>query len=394
MWLYLAIALPSLFMVVLNLSSMAGGMAIASMLVVFGLIAYRNDLRFARAYLIFLAVAATSICLSILIFDYPGIGKQIFSIPLVIAFGLAYSFIYGRLLTEPSVLKKQIKVGFILASLFGFAAAFNLTNFLFAGRNRPTFPFSEPSHFALAYAIFVIGMAMLQNGYKKWIIVLSALVLAALFPNTTLLMVALLMAVLFLNKPKEYLALGVVILGFTAILGSFPTLFEYYSSRLAGSENDNLSRLVYLQGWECAYSAITSTNGLGVGFQNLGVEPDGPSTILIRALFGSDLNRPDGGFLAAKIIGEFGAFGVGLVLYFAVRSIKSFFWLRRSMAAKQTQDFHLVFLHSVIFIFLVELFVRGVGYFSPTFFLFLWALGRLAFLQKQQRIVRREQQYI
>lgn len=386
MWLYILLALPSFAIAALRQTSFSGGMAITSAIIIFLLVACKNKLIISKIFIAFSAISAASVIVSIVVFDYPGVAKQLLSIPLLITFGFAYTYSCSKLLVKADNAKRQIVSCFYLSTIFGFAAAFNLTTFLLPGLNRAAFPFSEPSQFALAYAIIATGMITLVTGYKRWGTALIVLVLAAIFPNTTLLMISILISALLLNKPREYLILAVVLSIFALVLLAFPDLMSYYTSRIMGSDNDNLSRLVYLQGWESAYSALTSTNGLGVGFQNLGVEPIGPSTILIRAIFdGNDLNRADGGFLAAKIIGEFGVIGIGMVVGLSICAMNSFFWLRKMLSSKNKEYSEQAFLHGTIYIFLIELFVRGAGYFSPSCFVFLWALGRLFSIKVRRR---------
>lgn len=384
MWLYLLLALPSFAIAALGQSSFSGGMAITSAAVLFFLITHEKELKISKIYLKFFAISTISVVFSMSIFGYPGVAKQVLSLPLLVVFGLAYTYSCSKLFTQAHFLKTQITTSFYVATILGFAAAFNLTTFLLPGLNRATFPFSEPSQFALSYAIISTAMATLVSGYKRWSTALTVLVLAATFPNTTLLMIAVLISALLLSRLREYLILALVLSVFALVLIEFPDLMHYYTSRIMGSDNDNLSRLVYLQGWESAYSALASTKGLGVGFQNLGVEPVGQSTILIRAIFeGNDLNRTDGGFLAAKIIGEFGVVGMGIVAAISFYALKSFFWLRKMISSGKREYSEVTFLHSTIYIFVIELFVRGGGYFSPSCFVFLWAVGRLFFLKSQ-----------
>ncbi|MFT8211578.1 MAG: hypothetical protein ACMZI0_15200 [Symbiopectobacterium sp.] len=61
--------------------------------------------------------------------------------------------------------------------------------------------------------------------------------------------------------------------------------------------------------------ALFDTYGLGLGFQMAGTNGVGEYGYKIYVLSGMDLNRFDGGFLASKIVSEFGVIGVSPCLY-------------------------------------------------------------------------------
>ncbi len=152
---------------------------------------------------------------------------------------------------------------------------------------------------------------------------------------------------------------------------------EYYSSRLNTSSDDNLSTLVWLQGWENAFINFTETYGFGVGFQQFGINGlKGNATEAIAYLRASEgnttLNQLDGGTLGAKIFGEFGFFGLILIYFLTSLSLKSFFKLRRMT---NTNNLHLkTFSLCVFSVFIFELFVRSMSYISNNVVLLIVAL--------------------
>jgi len=102
----------------------------------------------------------------------------------------------------------------------------------------------------------------------------------------------------------------------------------YFKSRLTLDGLDNLTTLVFLQGWSLSYLNFFETTGLGLGFQMLGESGTKYSyfTDVIFKLTGGSLNVSDGGFFAAKLIAEFGVVGVitvFLYLFFYVIFIKN-----------------------------------------------------------------------
>jgi hypothetical protein len=152
----------------------------------------------------------------------------------------------------------------------------------------------------------------------------------------------------------------------------------YFTDRLDLSSNSsNLSVLVFLSGYERAWLALTGFNGLGVGFQQMGiVGPVGAFQLNISTIFGFDgLNLLDGGTLASKIIVEFGYPGLLLLFLYLFKLIKvvnSFFGKREF----SPQD---LFYSSIYIMFFVVLFVRGAGYFNPSFFIFLISICFILF---------------
>lgn len=145
---------------------------------------------------------------------------------------------------------------------------------------------------------------------------------------------------------------------------------DYVASRLVFDEdNKNLSNLVYLQGAESAYTSFLSSNGVGVGFQNMGNQEPGYFTELIRSVNnGGDLNRLDGSFLAAKIITEFGLLGIMFCLMVIINFLRvcNIVW-----SGSYPNSLLFVLYAASSGQIMIEFFVRGYGYFSPGFIVFL-----------------------
>jgi hypothetical protein len=153
---------------------------------------------------------------------------------------------------------------------------------------------------------------------------------------------------------------------------------EYFSSRLSFADSENLTTLVFFQGWHLAFLNMMKTSGFGLGFQMLGM----PGTYLpeisetIKTLTGNMFNLKDGGFLAAKVIAEFGVLGVIASLFYFVFITKFIFQTNKfknihpkNIDMKYTSMNKLHLLNGLIFGFLVEYYFRGYGYFSPGLYL-------------------------
>jgi hypothetical protein len=248
-------------------------------------------------------------------------------------------------------------------------------------REKPVFPFSEQSHFALTIGVIVLALISVSKPVTATFYVFFITLLAVIFPNLTLLVFSFLGVLILILRFNWQLMIASLFVGgiLVAFLGSFDLIeIEYFSSRLSVTEANNLTTLVWIQGWLLAYLNFFQTHGIGLGVQSLGltttVFPETSS--LIYAISGKINNATDGGFLASKIISEFGVFGVGLTVFYLFWLIGYLFEVNRfsnySKSLERNDDFNLkAMAGGVVFAFLVEYFFRGYGYFSPTAILVL-----------------------
>ncbi len=286
---------------------------------------------------------------------------------------------------------------------FAFIGIFNISTFYILGKTlgythaKPFFPFLEPSHFALYFGPLSFIYVATQTTTIKQIYAISLLFgMGVITPNTTLLTYASLSVLLliFSLRPKA-LFLTLPIFLATVIYGSsFVLSNEYFSSRLdLSADNQSATTLVYLQGVQDAVNSLSSTNGLGLGFQMLGTQPPSEyaySIAKVMADVNGELNRQDGGFLAAKLIAELGVLGIVLLILFMISSTKSLLRVRhikfKSMNSQNTKE--LIF-NCIIITFCIEMFIRGYGYFSSGFFLFLIAVFYLAHSKSNTKTIAR-----
>ena len=150
-----------------------------------------------------------------------------------------------------------------------------------------------------------------------------------------------------------------------------------------------------MQGWEVLTDSFVNTNGVGVGLYNMEKAVPGYIGEILFNKLGRYQNRAEGSFFASKLVTEFGFVGIiVLIVYcaFFLRSLRYFYRLGRRIdklqKSKVTQyPVSLIYAHSVIVVFAVEAFVRGVGYFSTGVFLLIVAffLTRKFHLRKRLR---------
>ena len=272
----------------------------------------------------------------------------------------------GRMMREmdQQLLNKVIQGSFFMLCIIGLLPYLNLQLFEQTGNNfgylKPFFPFAEPSHFALTFLPFILYGCTKNEGYKKYIPIILGFIIGSLMQSMTLLAGCILICLIFL--PKKFIVAAIVLGIFL-----FPMIdFSYYQARLPVSDEhtSNLSWLVFQQGWELIYESIKSSIGFGIGFQQLGVNTGyekNETSNLINQLAGGYMNILDGGFNLAKIVSEFGFFGALLVCFYIWISLRATLELN-----KKHNTTAQIFSYSILVAYTVELFIRGVGYFSSS----------------------------
>jgi len=381
------LCMPSFLMVLFSLPSLAIGLLFTALTAMFStlLLNLKRQVQFSRTYLSILALAVISIVVSHFAAQQPFTQKQGLAIVglVILAFAVptVLHYYFSRQASSVSRELKWTYLIFVVIGVIGVVSPIRVGPFL--GLNQPIFPFSEPSHFTLAYAQIASLALVFMRQKGRLLVVSTSFFLALGLPNVTMLAVAVLFLLIVVSvRALLFLVLAsVTVTGY--ILSSYPESLVYFTDRLVSGETENLSRLVYIQGWESLISANSATNGVGIGFQNLGNEPPGVATEIIRVLTNEiDLNRFDGGFLFSKMGGEFGFAGIIVGLFLLILAIWSGIRVRRELKLKlNVNDAITVIPLCSTYIFVVEMMIRGVGYFSPTLMLTIYfiphALRRL-----------------
>lgn len=282
-----------------------------------------------------------------------------------------------------------ITVSIILCILLLFATFSRISIQNYAIYPQNVFPYSEPSHFAI-FCTPLIAAGIIVARIPVMILLFATILSAAfLIPNLTLAVQSLLFFTVFIGAMNRniialipvfiILILAAVSITTKGVHGILP---EYFMDRVSFTDAENISTLVYLQGWDRSLISLETTHGLGVGFQNLGNLAGGDYGARLFNILQFDKNLKDGGFLFAKLVGEFGVFGLLFcIAYLCV------FWSAFSDLTKQLN--RLIFCrphnrwqpgyqetilgavgNTFIVSFIIELYVRAVGYFSLGIFLF------------------------
>lgn len=239
--------------------------------------------------------------------------------------------------------------------------------------------FKEPSHFALVFLPLLLSKILIdkQNNHQNIFIVLSFFIAFGL-ENLTLL-IGLLIILLILLNGKNIILFFIL---FTIIFILNIENFAYFTSRIdLSQDNTNLSTLVFLSGWERAYLNVINTNGIGIGFQQLGtIGQNGYYQDVLAQLGMGGLNLNDGGSTASKLISELGVFGLIILFVYLIYFVKYFFDLKKNIQNNSKY----IFFKSIFVMFFVELFIRGTGYFTPTSFMLVVAISYFLTIDKSR----------
>jgi hypothetical protein len=368
--------LPSFLFVWGKQGSLGGGLLVSSVLIValnFNRSAFRVPVRWFLGAFIGGCVVFLSAIISF--FAYLD-AKPLVSLLIVFPL-LAVFLLYKKIDACPfSEIFKALWYLFSVLVFFGVLKFFWAPEFGgYEYRPKAVFPFSEESHYALALG--VVSMALVFGGSVRLGIgiILVLMLFSVSFPSLTMLVFASLgVVVLSLKRPFFFFPIALLFL----FALSFVFSMGYFSDRVDFSSGGNLTTLVFLQGVDLIVYALVDGGVLGVGYQMLG----GSSTPVLEVsesiynLTGTYMNIEDGGFLAAKLIAEFGYLGLFFVfvyLFFLVRAVV--FWLVKinffSGCFEENTAGKAKLAAGAMIGLVVELFLRGYGYFSPTLFFVL-----------------------
>lgn len=290
------------------------------------------------------------------------------SFALLMAMVVAAHFVAPWLLSLPDPVLRAtmnaLRIGMVVVALFSLIGI-EPTRWDYSIPEKAIFPFTEHSHFALVFTPLLLEGCARGRGLARpaWLVV--GLLVALLLQNLTILVGVALVA-LVTAPAWQFL----ILLAGAAAAASTMDL-SYYLSRLdLSTGTNNLSALVYIQGQDFIRDSLALTGDWGLGFQQLGVIPlNSPASNVIYQLTGGEsLNINDGGFGASKVISEFGLFGAAACLYYAGIVAVFVRRLRRVALTGVGQDAATAVIYSFVVGFAVEMFVRGVGYFSATTF--------------------------
>ena len=291
-----------------------------------------------------------------------------------------------RILIKSNINHQILKVIFLFL-LIDYFLMFNFKDY-FTGAVSGAGLFNEKSHLAL-YSLPLIMYSIL---HFRSILPYILIVFIILFFNSLTLVIGLMMfySILFIktliHRPLKSLKYIAIIL---TIIYSIILEWDFFYARIEGiliflenlnkAENLNskeletyLSGLIWVNGWIMAYDNLIYSNYLGLGFNNMGINENAGLTLSKTSTYDPALlNAQDGSFLASKIISELGIFGIIILFYLTLKSIKNIF----TFIANQNKELDTYIYISLKFtssiLLLSYLYVRGIGYFQLPFLLYI-----------------------
>ena len=272
----------------------------------------------------------------------------------------------NTLINFDSIIKVILWI-FIVNALLGLTGMKIFTN----ASEKPVGVFAEPSHLAITLSPIFIYYCILKLP-RYYFLIIFLFIWAILIKNLTTIILLMAGFLTTIQNKKDFKK--AIILTILFILTFYFYNSDYFKSRLIfSSQTDNISVLAILQGWDIAIQMLHQTSFWGAGFQQFGIMGVS-SDILTRTtlLANRELNILDGGTTAAKIVGEFGFFGIYFLLFYlfiCYKILKTLFSMDKYLINRSY-----IFFSSCVISYSFEVFLWGVGYFSPSGFLFLVGL--------------------
>lgn len=244
--------------------------------------------------------------------------------------------------------------------------------------------FSEPS--AVAFSLFPSIAVLLVAESKKLrrTGMLALFFLLILSRSSTLIALAVCWFLYYqvlhgsIGRSVRYVIGGTIVLVLLAMTNydflMAPTV-DRFAGVLAGhDETNNISSLVYLQGWQDAWSNLQRTNGLGLGFNMMGCNPLPVSVArdILDKSFRIELNSEDGSVIFGKLVSEAGV--IGVIFFISI----TWWWIRLENEIHRRRGVASTFVvriqTALIFSFVASSLVRSSGYFSGGLLLMVVAI--------------------
>jgi hypothetical protein len=244
--------------------------------------------------------------------------------------------------------------------------------------------FQEPSHvaFSLFPCIAILLTAEDRRTKQKGLLALVAiLIISRSSTLIALTMFFVLYRLLAMGRARHTMiaALGIVSIVPVVAAIDYTRFVMPTVVRVVGiaspDDTDNLSSLVYVQGWQDAGSNLLRTHGMGLGINMMGCTPlpdvSVRSVLTLQGL--GDLNATDGSFLFAKIVSETGVLGI----IFYVTVFWSFIKLEKKRRELRKNNVYAIVTvqAALIFCFVASSFIRQAGYFDGGLLLWVVAVG-------------------
>ena len=349
-------------------------------------------------YFIFFCLILFHFLITSLVHDKVNFNRFFLSYFCLVLFILS-SFIFSLILInnyQSNKFEKSLTIifYFILFLSFLIFLRFSALSPLYYKTNIYLTIYAEPSHFVMSILPFILYFLISQKSdNNKAFIFLFFLIISLLAKSAMLLVSILFFGLLSLSRKSILLILILII---TSILYLF--LFEvsidinYFIDRFSLdskilSSKPNMSVLVYLANYHETYLNFINTFFLGIGFQQFGFV--GETSYFRELIYDSSgyfaySHNKDASFLIGKILSEFGILGLFFLFFYYRCSLISFILIKQKNKIKKYYELK-VFFSSCILAYLIELIIRGAGYFTLGTLLFFTGIFGLNLLYNYEK---------
>ncbi|STL91231.1 membrane protein [Escherichia coli] len=266
-------------------------------------------------------------------------------------------------LCSEEILKRSVFYLFAFLCLIGIISILLQKTEIIHDKSMILFP--ETISICIGFHTYLFILFILYKGGGVLLLYILSLGIALGIQNLTML-VGIVISV-FVMKKITIRQTIVIFLGawiFSMILSDLD--ISYYTSRLDFKNTTNLSVLVYLSGIERAFLNFITSYGLGIGFQQMGVNGEvGVYQQILADLDAPMLNIYDGSFISSKLISEFGFIGAIMCIFYLFIFFR--FYLRFKKNKRYPPQYILAY--SFYMCFFIPLFIRGAGYINPYVFM-------------------------
>lgn len=243
--------------------------------------------------------------------------------------------------------------------------------------------FFEPSHVAFSLFPSIAILLLAQRKMLRRIGMLALLGLMLFARSSTL--ISLTIAWIFFQAFMQrnltkgiliwtgVLSVGLLMVGYNSVLAPF--MDRLLGVSVGTNNTDNISSLVYLQGWQDLWFNFKRTYGLGLGFNMMGCTPlpHVDARGALAGMFDIELNSEDGSFIFSKLVSETGVFGILFLFVIARWFVKLLHKIRKFEC--DVKNNAIIIQTSLIFLFLFTSILRGGGYFNSAMLLWVVAVS-------------------
>jgi len=403
----LMLVIPSLAFY--TFGSLSHGMIILSFILVFYIFFFNNEyfsiyfLKIVKFYHVYFGLIFLHFVIVGLANSNVNFSRFFYSYFSLILFTLGASLFAVILINEnrKNKLKKLFKIIFyliILLTFLNFLRFSEISPFYYKTNIYLTI-YAEPSHFIMSILPFIFYFLISEKNTSNKLYFLLFFFIIAILVKSAMLMVALIFCLFLIFSLKLLLLSLFIILFIFLIVFSLGFIDQlnflidtvYFKERFflktqINESKPNMSVLVFLANYHEIYLNLMKTFFFGIGFQQLGYT--GEMSFFREIIFNSSgyfeyTSNKDASFLAGKIVSEFGIMGILFLFFYFLVFIKNFLIINKKKL-KKNHDIQLFF-SSCILSFLIELFIRGAGYFTVSTFLFITSIFGQALLFKNEK---------